>query len=232
MTDAMTARAIKKILLAGAAALAVFWGCSPNAAEREVQKAFREWEGPYVLYADKRAFTLSVYDRRLTLVARYRVAYGLNPDRGTKLYAGDNRTPEGMYRITEILSMDAQKDTPSYRKMRAINRVYFRARDGHSKFGRPDVDLGDNVYGPRYYALDFPRQRDLERYGKALERGEIPLRRGEPLPLGGGIAIHGNCDEASIGHPASSGCLRMYNNDIIELEKYIQIGTPVIISTW
>ena len=47
--------------------------------------------------------------------------------------------------------------------------------------------------------------------------------------IGGGIAIHGNNDPDSIGHLATSGCIRMLNDDVIELEQFIQIGTPVYI---
>lgn len=219
-----------KVQAAIASASILLGGCFLSGPKSEVARAFRNWKGGYILYASKEKFFLYVYNRNLKVVAQYPIAYGINPDRGTKLYAGDNRTPEGTYSINEILSIDADRDSPSYRKMKKINQVYFRARDGHFKYGHPRVDLGDNVYGPRYYALDFPHNRDRERYQKALDGGKIPFSGGKPYPLGGGIAIHGNNDERSIGHLASSGCLRMYNNDIIELERYIAIGTPVIIS--
>jgi hypothetical protein len=92
------------------------------------------------------------------------------------------------------------------------------------------VDLGDNAYGPRYYLLDFPTRQDILLYRQAVADGRIPKLNGKPAPIGSGIAIHGNNDEASVGQLASSGCVRMFNRDIIELEKYIQIHTPVIIS--
>ncbi|RPI95902.1 MAG: hypothetical protein EHM32_04570 [Spirochaetales bacterium] len=200
-----------------------------NGHQREISKAFEGFKGTYVLSVDKRSFMLRVHDRSGDVVAAYRVAYGLNPDRSTKLHAGDNRTPEGLYRIIEMLSMDAHPGSASYKKLRAMNIVYFRARDGHYRHGRPEVDLGDNAYGPRFFLLDYPLDRDRARHKSAIVAGAVPLVRGKFAPVGHGIAIHGNNDEASIGHLATSGCVRMYNRDIVELERYLVIGTPVII---
>lgn len=195
-----------------------------------VEEAFGRFRGGHVLYVSKKDFRLYVFSRDLRVVAGYKIAYGMNPDRKSKLYAGDNRTPEGNYRITEILSMDAQAGSPSYRKLSAYNRVYFRAADGHFKYGKPHVDLGENVYGPRYYLLDYPSAKDMAVYRKAVEGGLVPRVHGQPAAAGKGIAIHGNNDEESIGHLATSGCIRMFNTDIIELERFVQINTPVIIS--
>ena len=43
------------------------------------------------------------------------------------------------------------------------------------------------------------------------------------------IYIHGTSEEGKIGTPASHGCIRMLNNDIIELYAKIKIGTKVLI---
>jgi len=47
--------------------------------------------------------------------------------------------------------------------------------------------------------------------------------------IGYGIGIHGNNDEAGVGKRSSSGCIRMYNRDVVEIERFVQLGTPVII---
>ncbi len=44
------------------------------------------------------------------------------------------------------------------------------------------------------------------------------------------IYFHGTNDEASIGRPASHGCIRMRNREIIELFDLVPMGTPVWIS--
>ncbi|HYF35283.1 MAG TPA: L,D-transpeptidase, partial [Prosthecobacter sp.] len=41
------------------------------------------------------------------------------------------------------------------------------------------------------------------------------------------IYIHGTNDEAAIGRPASHGCIRMRNADVIELFDQVPLGTPV-----
>ena len=44
-----------------------------------------------------------------------------------------------------------------------------------------------------------------------------------------GIYIHGTSNEAAIGTPASRGCIRMLNRDIIELFDRVPEGTPIVI---
>ncbi len=43
------------------------------------------------------------------------------------------------------------------------------------------------------------------------------------------IYIHGTADEAAIGHPASHGCIRMFNKDVIELYDLLDEGCRVSI---
>ncbi|HPA70738.1 MAG TPA: L,D-transpeptidase [Spirochaetota bacterium] len=209
---------------------ALFMISCGDARKQALEKAFSEFRGNHVIYVSKPGFTLYVYDRNGRVAAKYPVAWGLNPDRKPKLCRGDDRTPEGAYRVVELLSMDADRASASYRKLKKMNDVYWRARDGHYRHGNPREDLGDNAYGPRFFLLDYPNDEDRRRYERALANGGIPFQDGAPVPIGHGIAIHGNNDPQSIGQLATSGCVRMFNNDIIELERFIILGTPVIIS--
>lgn len=43
------------------------------------------------------------------------------------------------------------------------------------------------------------------------------------------IYIHGTAEEGLIGLPASHGCIRMRNDDVIELFNYVNEGLPIII---
>ena len=43
------------------------------------------------------------------------------------------------------------------------------------------------------------------------------------------IYIHGSPDEVSMGVPGSKGCIRIRNNDVIELFEKVQIGEDVVI---
>jgi len=44
---------------------------------------------------------------------------------------------------------------------------------------------------------------------------------------GGDYGIHGTNTPSSIGKAVSNGCVRTYNNNIIELYNLVPIGTPV-----
>jgi lipoprotein-anchoring transpeptidase ErfK/SrfK len=41
--------------------------------------------------------------------------------------------------------------------------------------------------------------------------------------------IHGSNQPWTIGHAVSSGCIRMRNEDVIELYKAVRVGTPVVV---
>jgi lipoprotein-anchoring transpeptidase ErfK/SrfK len=49
------------------------------------------------------------------------------------------------------------------------------------------------------------------------------------LSGGGQYAIHGTNNPRSIGRFVSHGCIRMYNNDIMDLYNRVSFGTPVVV---
>jgi len=202
--------------------------CGDNKNE-SIRKAFSSFKGSYVIVIIKKQFRLEIYNSKYELVSSYKIGYALNPDMKPKLHEGDNRTPEGNYEINEMLSMDAGKESESYRKLLNMNKVFFKKTKGYHRYGQPDIDLGDNAYGPRYFGINYPNEADRQNYINAVSNGKIPVMNGKPAEIGYGIAIHGNNDEDSIGHLCSSGCIRMFNRDVVELEKYLILTTPVII---
>lgn len=48
-------------------------------------------------------------------------------------------------------------------------------------------------------------------------------------PRWSGIGIHGTCFPESVGTRSSEGCVRLNNDDIADLVKYVQVGTEVVI---
>jgi lipoprotein-anchoring transpeptidase ErfK/SrfK len=44
-----------------------------------------------------------------------------------------------------------------------------------------------------------------------------------------GYGIHGTNNPASIGKMVSKGCIRMYNEDVLQLESLVSVGTRVTI---
>ena len=79
---------------------------------------------------------------------------------------------------------------------------------------------------------------DAEADGVLLSVGEAPhLQRLPGRNKGGdvdsfqrGIYIHGTNDEASIGTPASHGCVRLKNDDVIAAYEKIPVGALVLIT--
>jgi lipoprotein-anchoring transpeptidase ErfK/SrfK len=49
------------------------------------------------------------------------------------------------------------------------------------------------------------------------------------LSLGGEYAIHGTNNPRSIGGFVSYGCIRMHNEDVIDLYSRVSVGTPVVV---
>jgi lipoprotein-anchoring transpeptidase ErfK/SrfK len=47
---------------------------------------------------------------------------------------------------------------------------------------------------------------------------------------GGSYAIHGTNNASSIGGFVSAGCIRMYNQDIVDLYGRVGVGTPVVVT--
>lgn len=62
---------------------------------------------------------------------------------------------------------------------------------------------GERVYGPLFLRLDCPPWE--------------------------GIGIHGTNEPARLGGPASRGCIRMRNEDLLELARVVGVGTVVTI---
>ncbi len=190
-----------------------------------------QWDIDYIVYIKKSAFLLSVFNRDFEIIQSFPIAYGSNPDMQAKLYSGDGRTPEGFYYITQISHENLNHDSEEYKKLVRMNTIYYKWQDGYHKYGQPKKDLGSGVFGSGFFRLSYPNQNDIQRHHTACIAGKIPKRPdGSCVGPGSGIAIHGNNDPDSIGHLVSTGCVRMYNNDILVLAKYIDYRTPVIIA--
>ncbi|MFA5857915.1 MAG: L,D-transpeptidase [Elusimicrobiota bacterium] len=178
---------------------------------------------------NKSQYKLSLMSDDNTVISTYPVSIGLNPDLKPKRYQGDNRTPEGTYRITEIMTRDMPVKSQEYKKLATLNKRNYLAKNGYHKYGQPGVDLGTNAYGYAYIGINYPNKTDLRSYETACIAGQVPKKAGKYVGPGSGIAIHGNNDPASIQHPASQGCVRMLNTDIKQLVKNIKTGTKVVI---
>ncbi len=202
------------------------FGLNPH----KIKDILKRYSPEYFIYIIKRKFKLFVFDRNGRYIKMFDIAIGKKKNFERKIYRNDNGTPVGLYFVTEILSESAPTNTESYKKLKKMNSVYFRASEGHHLWGHPDKDLGKNAYGPRFFRLSYPNKEDIKLYEKLKKKGKIPKdSNGRYVGPGSGIGIHGTNDPLSIGHRISSGCIRMYNSEVVQLDKFLKIGTPVYI---
>ncbi len=99
---------------------------------------------------------------------------------GNKVRKGDGKTPEGTFKINQIL--------------------YSKNLTHDFKDGKGPIA---GAYGPWFLRLDVPGFID--------------------------IGIHGTHLPESIGTRASEGCIRMRNEDILDLKERVWVGMKVII---
>lgn len=90
---------------------------------------------------------------------------------------------------------------------------------------RPSGELYTPALGARYPDRDWILSRILWLSG--LERGKNRLGMVDTMQRY--IYIHGCPDDVAVGVPASHGCIRMRNRDIIDLFDRAQAGTAVSI---
>ena len=118
--------------------------------------------------------------------------------------SGSNRTPLGLHRIAETFGAGAPLGT------------IFRARANTGVVARIHTD-----------ATDVPEDHVLTRilWLDGLEHGHN--RGGQVDSYLRTIYIHGTNEEGLIGQPASHGCVRMRNADVIALFEEVGVGTEV-----
>lgn len=143
------------------------------------EKSFFEGLGeePYLL-VDKTKLTLSFISETGSIVRIYDIACAENL--GNKTRKGDRKTPEGQFRINQILDS---------------HYLSHDFQDGNGPIY--------GAYGPWFLRLDVPGFID--------------------------IGIHGTHLPESIGSRATEGCIRLRNEDIIELKERVTLGMPVVI---
>ena len=132
---------------------------------------------PFIV-VNKQFLNLSLVDSTGTVLKQYGIACAVNY--GNKTVKGDHKTPEGIFKINQVLN--SQGLTHDF---------------GDGKGEIPDA------YGPWFLRLDVPEFND--------------------------IGIHGTHLPESIGTRATEGCVRMSNEDVMELKELVSVGTPVIV---
>ena len=125
---------------------------------------------------------------------------------GTGSEAGSNKTPLGLHKVKEKYG----DETPINGRM--IGRVFY---------GQIATLYNDKTKSK----TDDITSRIL--WLEGLEKGK---NKGKGIDsFSRYIYIHGTSEEGRLGKPASLGCIRMKNKEVIDLYKLIEVGTLVLI---
>jgi lipoprotein-anchoring transpeptidase ErfK/SrfK len=153
---------------------------------------------------------ISIADQRLTLLDEEGQILHQYPVSTSKYGAGSQngseKTPTGLHRIKDMIG-----------GAMPVNEVYIN-RMPHGNLEEcieRGVDLPDDVIMSRIMWLEgMEPGRNQGGYVDTYQRY---------------IYIHGTSEEDKIGTPASIGCIRMRNADIVELYRLVKSGTEVLI---
>jgi len=146
---------------------------------------------------------LKLLDENSKLISQYPVStsrYGTGSENGSQ------KTPLGLHRIKDKLG-----------GAMPVNEVFIgRVPHGNLQECRErGVELPDDVIMSRILWLEgMEPGRNQGGYVDTYQRY---------------IYIHGTNHEESIGTPASIGCIRMLNQDIVELYRLVEVGSEVLI---
>ncbi|MCQ2147221.1 MAG: L,D-transpeptidase [Bacteroidales bacterium] len=132
---------------------------------------------PFIVIS-KENMTLTLVGDNNQPIATYGIACAVNY--GNKKVKGDHKTPEGVFKINQLLNA------------KGLSHDF---KDGKGPIR--------NAYGPWFLRLAVPGFND--------------------------IGIHGTHLPESIGTRATEGCIRLKNEDILDLKSRVNLGTPVII---
>lgn len=120
--------------------------------------------------------------------------------------AGSGKTPLGVHRVSDKFGEGA------------LIGAIFKARQNTGKIAdiiTEPVDVEEDDVTTRVIWLDG-LELGINKGGNVDSKSRY-------------IYIHGTPEEGLIGKPASHGCIRMYNKDVVELFAMIEVGTKVLI---
>jgi lipoprotein-anchoring transpeptidase ErfK/SrfK len=150
-----------------------------------------------------RSQELDLYDDNGTRIKRYSISSAKN---GVGERNGSYCTPRGQHVVRAKIGADQPANTV-FVERRPTGEIYSPALSG--QFPRRDWIL----------------TRILWLSGCEPGRNRL----GKVDTMRRAIYIHGSPDTAEMGKPGSHGCIRMRNQDVIELFDLVPPGTPVVI---
>ena len=153
----------------------------------------------YVSVKEQKMYLIS----KNTIIKTYPVS---TAEKGVGNKKNSNKTPYGLHYIKEKLG----SETPINGRM--VGRVFYGQIA--TIYNDTTTSITDDITSRILW---------LGGYEKNLNKG------GNVDSYQRYIYIHGTSEEGKIGTPASHGCIRMLNKDVIELYSMTKIGTKVLI---
>ena len=154
---------------------------------------------------------ISIPDQTLKLLAddgREVKAYPVSTSKhGAGEVEGSFRTPRGKHIVRAKIGAGQPPNT------------VFRGRRATGEIWTPEL-------GERFPGRDWILTRILWLSGREVGKNRL----GNVDTMRRFIYIHGSPDSVPMGTPGSIGCIRMRNDDIVELFDRVPAGTPVTIS--
>lgn len=208
-------RAWKRWLLVAAVALVlILWPrplgfdvCPPSdpVAKAWVMRKAGPDDRKRLIVISKPEYTLTLYIGRKP-AATFPIALGREPE-GDKVIRNDGRTPEGEFYICQMSSRP--------------RRAFLGAR--WMRLSYPSIEDAR-----RGLKADLITRREYREIVSAVRRGRIPPQN---TRLGGGVGIHGGCFAigTEMARNWTLGCVALWDSDVIEVYRRLQVGTPVLI---
>jgi lipoprotein-anchoring transpeptidase ErfK/SrfK len=137
------------------------------------------------------------------IISSYSISTAKN---GIGSKVGSKKTPEGLHRIAEKVGEGIPQNTIIRQKVATDEKA-------------------EIVLTPKWTNLDLITTRVFHLTG--MENGKNAGEGCDSYKRG--IFIHGTHEEGLLGKPASKGCVRMANKDVIELFENVEVGTFVVI---
>lgn len=165
--------------------------------------------------------TLELYDARSDLVARYLVSTAKN---GAGELNGSFCTPRGRHIIRAKIGRNVMQSNIQYVGAdKTASNATLCAKNTVFKRRRPTGEIWSPELSAQFPNRDWILTRILWLSG--IEVGKNRL--GNVDTMRRYVYLHGSPDTVPMGTPGSIGCVRMRNNDIIELFDQIPVYTPV-----
>jgi lipoprotein-anchoring transpeptidase ErfK/SrfK len=173
----------------------------------ECKKPLEKLRRRFGLQTGEAALIVKVSEQELYLIKDERIvrSYPVSTSKyGTGNEEGSNKTPLGTHRIYKKVGEGVKIGT------------IFKACINTGRIAKVYHDTTD-------VEQDFVITRIM-----CLEGLEAGINKGEGIDsLERRIYLHGTPEEGLIGRPASHGCIRMKNDDVVELFDLVKIGTLV-----